>query len=273
MSSFYKKAELLAEVMIAVWILSFVIISSLKIFASAKMSLQSLQLRTQAISLSREWLEIVRYIRDLNWIKYSSQRRICWNFDSDNQSGLFPDWFVDSEDKTCLPNTINPSIANYTLSWTYIALQNLDINNEWEVWRYFLSSPNSNNLGSIWENWKTSKAIYDDLKIFRLCQELDYKVITSCLSPYSTDETLETRLLNNSSKTLETNSMKFFRKIDISYVTMTGSDINSSDIDEKSNNMKVKSTVIWRNWFNYESVELTTILSDYYWRIEWEITD
>ena len=136
-----KKAETLIELMIALAILSIVLISTLKIVAGARLTLDSAKNRSQAVSLAREWLEMTRYLRDYNWMNYWSNRRLCWNFSADNQKWIIADWTIDWSwllDDECL-EAIPPWAwyANHTLYWWYIPYHN--INNSSYSWKFYLS--------------------------------------------------------------------------------------------------------------------------------------
>ena len=239
------RAETLMEVVIAVALLSFILITTLKIVWNARQSLDSAKNRAQAVSIAREWLEIARYSRDANWITYSNNIRQCWNFHRDNT----PDWIINFNDDTCepWPGGVFPE---HPLQWSYIPLQNIDDDT---TTRFFLSTLTwADILDDTWNLiWTNGFSIYKDLTLFRLCEDWKWWLIVSCNSPWISEEA---------------KWLKFFRKVKIDYVDIYWED-SWGDI---SDHMKVTSSVVWPQWSNTQSVELVTILSDYYWRDIWD---
>ncbi len=106
-----KKAETLVEVIIALFIVAMgagvstnLIINALQSSAYSKDSLI-------ATSLAQEGIEAVRNIRDTNWLRFSADKKNCWN--------------IKPEETVCSPSnkiqqsdnyTANLDITNY--SWT-----------------------------------------------------------------------------------------------------------------------------------------------------------
>ena len=249
-----NKAETLVEVVSAIAILVFVLIWTSKMMWNARLTLNSANDRAMAVSLAREWLEMARYIRDQNWINYSTDKRLCWNFLSDNQRWNTPDGNVTiniANDDSC-QEWLETGSANYIMSWSYLPLTNLG-NESW--WNFFLSTK----WVDIENEWakKDWNRIYADLADMRLCQTQTGWLITSCESPWIWDDKIE---------------MNFFRKIRVEYVDINWDPYVFSPNEEKwANHMKITSSVIWRWWNKTQSVDLVTILSDYYKRSENEI--
>lgn len=247
---FGRKWETLVEVTIALVILSIILITTIKIIWNSKLSVNTSRDRSQAVSIAREWLETVRYIRDLNWIKYSKDKRICWNFLADNQAWWTPDWMIDFTwwDVNCSESAIwnNKWSANFIFSWSYLLLQNI-----WdESYSRFFVSTKWEDLDQIWskkDNWE----IYSDLDIFRLCKDSIWWITVSCESPWITSNFKWT---------------KFFRNLKIEYIDIFWNPYNISSSPKWANHMKITSTVIWPHSTTILSVELITILSDYYSR-------
>lgn len=245
-----KKWETLVEVIIALLILSIVLISTFRIMWNSKLSVDTARDRSQAVSIARDWIESVRYIRDFNWIKYSKDKRICWNFLADNQAWWVTDWVINFSwwDSDCSESMIwsNKWSANFIFSWSYLLLQNLS---DESYSRFFLST-RWENLDSIWSK-KDNLNIYSDLNLFRLCQNGSWWIIISCFSPWISSEY---------------KWIKFFRKIKIEYIDIFGNYYDISSSPQLANHIKVTSTVIWPHANSVLSIELTSILSDYYWR-------
>lgn len=245
---FKKRAETLIELMIALAILSIVLITSLRIVAGARLTLDSAKSRSEAVSLAREWLEMTRYLRDYNWMTYWSVRRICWNFAADNQKLATPDWVIDLLDDQCEEVFGSVWYANHTLNWWYIPYHNI---NSTGSWKFYLSA----SWWSIDVSWakKDEWSIYSDLSNFRLCQNWEWWLIMPCNNPWIWTSSIW---------------LKFFRKVQIEYIDFKWDSIDFLDVNNKkwANHMKVTSSVIWPEWNKIQSVDLVTIFSDYYWR-------
>lgn len=70
--------ETILEVVIAIGILSLVLFSAFGLIAQSIATHTNIKNRVTAIDLAREGLEIVRNVRDTNWIKYSGDKRTQW---------------------------------------------------------------------------------------------------------------------------------------------------------------------------------------------------
>ena len=73
------KGETIAETIIALSILAIGITLSTTLMGNSLRNINVSKSRVIAVNIAREGIEAVRNIRDTNWLKYSSKRRICWN--------------------------------------------------------------------------------------------------------------------------------------------------------------------------------------------------
>ena len=261
-----RKWESLIEIMIAIVILTIVLISMSKILWNSKITAKSSEKRIEAVSLAKEWLEIFRYYRKYNYMKYSDKKRICWNFLEDNwddPSDAYPhiwwDWILNASDDNCLENiqVWKDWSANHILldDKYYVPLQNLSNEN---FWRFFLTTK-WQDLNSSWDK-KDDWQIFVDLEIFQLCSSTDTWLIMSC----------ESMWLINKEK------LPFFRTLKIEYVNSlwelcsTNPVVDSCNlVDPKTlNQIKVTSSVVWPVWPWIQSVDLTTIFTDYEDRLD-----
>jgi len=259
-----KKAETLVEITLSVAILALVLIWMLKVLWNARISSEWAEKRIQAVSLAREWLEMFRYIRELNYMKYPDKKRICWNFLKDNQWWWLWDWLLDLNDDLCLEDWVTWS-ANHIFENDryYMPLQNLD--NE-SLWRYFLDW--NSILDANWETRKNSNELFTDvwwwtwwLLEFSLCKHLPTWLITSCQSP-------PTQILNPN----DFKQLKFIRWIKLEYVNVFWELCSWNPAkdhcgmliwEEKTlNHIKVTSTVLRVSWSAVSSIDLVTIFSD-----------
>ncbi len=74
------RGESLIESLIAIAIIVTSLAGIMALFSDNMKTNQSTKNRIVAINLAREGIEAVRYIRDSNWLIYSNNRRVCWNF-------------------------------------------------------------------------------------------------------------------------------------------------------------------------------------------------
>ena len=271
-----KKWESLIEIMIAVVILTIVLISVSKILWNSKITAQSSEKRMEAVSLAKEWLEIFRYYRKNNYMQYSDKKRICWNslWDNWDWSVDYPyswsDWKLDSNDSLCEESSTWTWSAKYILADGEIYIPSQNIADE-DYPRFFLTTL-WQDLTEIW-NKKNDWKIFIDLKIFQLCKKINAPnkwLIMSCESMWLKD-------LPDSEK----KRLPYFRALKIEYVNSlwelcsTNPDIDwdwnvdCNLADPKSlNQIKVTSSVIWPVWSWIQSVDLTTIFTDYEDRID-----
>ena len=258
-----KKWETLIEITIAVATLTSILISMSKLLWNSKLSAKSSEKRMEAVALAKEWLEMFRYYREYNYMAFSDKKRICWNFLFDNWDwdNSYVDWVIDDNDSSCEESSTNTWSANYIIedNKMYIPVQNLSDKN---YWRFFLTTK-WKNLSDIWkkkDNWN----IFDDLKIFQLCENKDTGLIMSC----------ESMWLPESKK----KRLRYFRVLKFDYVDSLWQLCRDSsyspwcDINTKKslNEIKVTSTVIWVVWWSVQSVDLTTVFTDYEDRIDRE---
>jgi len=259
-----KKWESLIEIMIAVVILTIVLISMSKILWNSKITAQSSEKRIEAVSLAKEWLEIFRYYRKYNYMQYSDKKRICWNFLEDNWNNIsdarphiWADWVLTISDKKCEESSEvwKEWSANHILidDKIYIPAQNISDEN---YWRFYLTSM-WKDLVSSW-NKKNDWQIFKDLENFQLCKELESWLIMSC-------ESMWLKSLPDDKK----EKLPYFRSLKIEYVDSfwvlcSDTSTDCDPLNPKSlNQIKVTSSVVWPVWPWVQSVDLTTIFTDY----------
>lgn len=258
-----KKAESLVELVMAIWILALVLIWIMKVLWNAKISAEWAEKRMQAVSLAREWIEMFRYVRELNYMRYSDKKRICWNFLADNQSGWAWDWMLNWSDTICNESWTSSWSANYIFQddHYYIPLQNMI---DESTARYFLhwtpvTTTDWNTRMSTW-----AFLAWAWLSDFRLCKYTPNWLITSCKSPPSW--TVPT----------DFEEIPFIRWLKVDYVNVfwqlcrnNPTNDPCSLLDPQTlNHIKVTSIIYRVSWTNLESVELITIFSDHEDRID-----
>ena len=232
--------------------------------------------RIQAINLAREGMEAVRYIRDYNWLYYGNDRRICWNHLEDNDNNGI---LNDGGDSACTEkgsfgfaeNQIGSHVVappNLT-QMEYILKQN---GSHWFLTRKGegVTTINIGDWASLTKDLITtqegslnpkklgnSSALKTDTsESFRICQDPNTELFTSCLDLAVADKILT----------------KFFRYVHIKYNSnpQNEDDVNVNTLSDgqEVNIMEVIVGVKWVENGILQDVELVTFLSDFYKRTE-----
>jgi len=94
---------MIVEVMIAIFIFSLGITGAISLIISGLKVNKLIEKRIVAINLAQEGLEIVRNMRDTNWMIYSENLRSCWNFWENNDDDLV----FDGTEAKCQKNNNN----------------------------------------------------------------------------------------------------------------------------------------------------------------------
>ncbi len=77
----------LADIIVAMVILTMSITTSLTLINQSITTNSVNKNKITAVNLAREGLEAMRIIRDTNWMRYGTKKRICWNFwDNTNEN-------------------------------------------------------------------------------------------------------------------------------------------------------------------------------------------
>ncbi len=87
------------EVLVSFFILVVGLTGSLSVIIATGKANRSHQNRLIAVNLGQEAMEAIRGIRETNWLLYSSNLRECWNFWEDTNG----DGMVDTDDDPCSP--------------------------------------------------------------------------------------------------------------------------------------------------------------------------
>ena len=112
-----NKGETIAESLIALSILAIGITIAGMVMATSLQNVQGTRKRIVAINIAREGTEAVRNIRDTNWLKFSSNRRECWNH--------MPIGLENGNHDECSGSTAKIEPGTY---WVY-----LDQNHQWRL--------------------------------------------------------------------------------------------------------------------------------------------
>ena len=74
----HQRGESLVEVMVAIGVLAIVLVSVFALLGTAMGTHRNVNNRIKAIDLAREGIEMVRNLRDTNWLRYSGNIRENW---------------------------------------------------------------------------------------------------------------------------------------------------------------------------------------------------
>ncbi|MBN2087586.1 hypothetical protein JW758_04515 [Candidatus Peregrinibacteria bacterium] len=259
-----KRGETILETVIAVSILAIGVTLSSTLMASSLRNMNSSKSRVIAVNIAREGIEAVRNIRDTNWLKYSSQLRECWNH--------MPQDITD--DVTCYEpcdgeNPIPPG--------------------DYIVYKAEGIGGNSDECNSI-QRWRLAPkgdiGVAPDNVTNTLLYQVDIEptaIDTNGDGIFDNDKDIYNHKINTDDNAngndavgrKNAQSTNFFRTITIEYLENSPSPTDSSidtiaewaSADKKSlNRMRVTCKVTWIHGERESSVELKTILTDYFGR-------
>ena len=163
-----KKATSILEAMIVLLIVITWIIWLYNIFNSSQKLSNTTKNRIEAIEIAREWIEVMKNIRDTNWLMFGWNTRNCFN--------------TYNYDSKCVQETTNDIL---TSSW-YVIFQNEDH-------KWYLEAKN---------NYNSDFSVLDYRDNFRIFKENWYYTQT-----WSTNETIFTREVQISYSWADTNFM------------------------------------------------------------------
>ena len=146
-----KKATSIAEAMVLMLIVVTWVTWMYKIYMSSVNLERSINNKIIATNIAREWIEVMKNIRNTNWVLYASDTKNCWNTLNYNSSCIW-----DNSDTSDIG------------SWSYIINQNSE--NRWILswstsWNY--SEPNYRTNFRVWldskwfytQTWVTTNLI------------------------------------------------------------------------------------------------------------------
>ena len=243
-----KHGETIVESIIALTILAIGITFSSSIMSSSLRNINTAKNRVIAVNISREGIEAMRNIRDTNWLKFSSNRRTCWNHKpktlasdtcTDSNNSIIPDEYIIYQDEN---HRWRLDTTTKTQANDKIPLSLVDIN----------PSVNSDQKGGA----------DDDADIYNHIGITD-----------DSGGTADNDALGRS----YAQSTIFKRIIKIEYITNNGCTIDNitkfnnpssssctnSATTNQLNRIRVTSTVTWREVSNEYKVTLKTHLNDY----------
>lgn len=232
-----NKGETLAETLVALMVLGIGITVASTVISSSIQNMENTYNRILAVNLAREGLEAVHNIRETNWMKFSNDKRGCWNH--------LPQPLDLNGNEACTPSTeaINTSIKQ----GSYVVYLDKD-----KRWRLREIPP---------------EAAEELPKLYRL------KVITDPATNegYEIINPIDPGLvppLNNLGETPDPSAstkdsfLPFKRTLTLKYIDDSGA-VATGIGSEKVNRLEVTSEVTWKRNGQDFKVELKNRLSDY----------
>ena len=225
-----KKGETIAETIIALTILAMGIAMTSTLMANSLRNVNTSKYRVIAVNIAREGIEAVRNIRDTNWLKFSSKRRMCWNH--------MPQPLAE-DDCNDTPTLITPG--------NYIVYKDVD-----ERWRLKLI-PGAPTFDLTQLYLVDIDPTIDTDKDGNLTNDND--IYNHKTSDVPTDDDALGK--DHAEKSI------YKRIIRIDYLKNDGTLVTSGAPSDEVNRMVVTSTVSWLSAGNENKVELKTHLTDY----------
>jgi hypothetical protein len=100
-NSFFQKksGSFLADIMVSMGVLTMSITASITLINQSITTNSVNRNKVIAVNLAREGIEAVRTIRDTNWMRYGTKKRVCWNFwKNTNEDSI---WTESGDAPTC----------------------------------------------------------------------------------------------------------------------------------------------------------------------------
>jgi hypothetical protein len=239
------KGETITETIIAMSIFAIGITLSSTLVAGSLRNINTSKNRVIAVNIAREGIEAIRNVRDTNWLKFSSRRRLCWNHLPRVEEDITND-FCQEDD----PGLIE--------SGDYIVYKSED-----QRWM----------LKKVDKTKKTTtdgQDFYDDTRLYTV--DIDPSVDTDGDGNKTNDSDMYNHKLSeedwgngfNPLGKEYTSPTNFFRMITIDYLDNAGN-LLATDLEPTSdyNRMEVSAKVDWIRAEATHTVELKTHLTDY----------
>jgi type II secretory pathway pseudopilin PulG len=280
------RGSFLADVMVSMGILSLSITGSIGLISQSIQTNAINKNKVIAVNLAREGIEGVRLIRDTNWLRYGTQKRVCWNFWSNTNENSSLDF---GGDEDCIENEITgyEGINRHPIGLA----GGIGENGTVRIKNYILALDEKSYDWYLVENFYSipdSGDVENQVETFRLTGSADEKNLTSgdSSADWSARKDIQgqmnSRLYLDKETSLYTHKINetlggsniptdFYREIILEYPLGEDGfypDNGNSDLNKVTDNqMSVTSKVWYRaHGGNMQSVTLETELTDYFER-------
>ncbi len=256
---FGQKGSIMMQVLVSLFILSLGLSGALAVIVAAIESNKTNQQRMIATNLAQEGMEGFRSIRDTNWLTYSSNLRECWHFWEDtNEDGVL------GNDSSCTPD----GNGQNDHPWTFVASEAptdtplfiVDFDSTNFRWKYIPDT--------LFDNISGTPDYTDGHKLYT--------------------KTINGNLFYTHDKSGTTTESVFSRKMEMYFIDnptfddstdpITGGEYPDSTTASPpattemgdDNRILVMSTVSWTQRGRSHEVVMSTIMTDYLERTEWD---
>lgn len=252
-----KRGESILETVIAMTILAIGIAFSSAIIGSSLVNVNTSKNRIIAVNIAREGIEAMRNIRDTNWLKFTTNRRQCWNNDPientcDGSNAILPGHYT---------------IYKENSAQKWVLEDQLIFDNDGDE---FPIEPNNDDVfrRSGEERtyiWDANEAKWIDKATLSLV-DINPLVDTNLDHDYINDTDLYNHVLvgNPSYYGTEVKRTIFKRYIKIEYIDNNGTLITDpGNLTAEHNRMRITATVVWRSSKKEHKTVLSTHITDY----------
>lgn len=277
----HTRGSFLADVLVSLFVIMTSISIGYSIIGNAFISHSFNKNKIIALNLAREGIESIRLIRDTNWIKYGTKKRICWNYwnntDEDDQWDPTVDITCTEESNTGQNNhpigitndgtriksyisVLDPINYDWTLVENFYQIDiapAVDMNGNLPTWSLIDLSDGGSQI--LWEARKTTAN--------GVTSQLYIDNITKLYTHNQKDE--------NGTDNIPT---RFYREIYIEYPTNIGDNkffpLNigvAPSLENTQDNQIMVTTKVWYPSVrgHYSSLIIETELTDHYGRSNW----
>lgn len=252
--------SIMMQVLVSLFILSMGLSGALAVIIASIEANKTNEYRMIATNLAQEGIEAVRSIRDTNWLAYSSSLRECWNYWEDrSEDGVV----TDTEAAGCTPDANGQNDHPWT-STTEGADPNAIVDFDPDTFRWKLIPSVRFDNEDVSLDYGNETEFGDKDAGYKL-----YKKEIDGATFYTHDRT-------------DATASVFSRKIEMYYIDnsvldpfddstepISGGSFPVGQADQ-DNRMLVISTVLWTQRGREHQIVMSTVMTDFYSRYEWE---
>ncbi len=275
-----KRGETILETIIATVILAVGVTTAGAIIGYSLRNMNGSKNRIIAINVAREGVETVRNIRDTNWLRYNSRRRVCWNHMPDINSNIGCDGGTPIQPGRYLIYKQAETERWILTEYDEIEGNERDLNNQkpnadipdatTTGLNYYYNTDKNRTYRKVDEKWEDIATLHlMDIDATYLDTDGDHI--------YDNDEDIFNHAYNPNDDlnrvTYDSVGEKIIRKtalkriITIDYLKNSGELLSETDplepLSPSHNRMRITSTVSWQEGNRNPSVELITHITDY----------
>ena len=248
------RGETVTETIVALTIMAFGIALASALLANSLRNIGASKNRVVAINIAREGIEAVRALRDTNWLKFSSNRRQCWNH--------MPQTLPDTCDASNYTTTeILPDANNGAVGQTANYIVYRDKDSRWRLAPQTLAAGTDNSKLSLVDIDPAKDSDGDGDPALGKINDSD---IYNHLGPADSMPAPNIPAAAPNDTRSQAKPTDFKRTIKIDYLQNDGTLVsaNASPLPDTLNRLRVTSTVTWTEHGTDHTVVLITNLTD-----------